>query len=226
MGKPIIIQIGATYNRLTIISEAERSNCNQRRVNVKCDCGKLKVVNLSSLMRGHTKSCGCLQREAIIKIAFKHGNSEHPLNGLWNDIKKRCYNPHSVAFHNYGGRGIKMCDKWRSSFDAFFKWAISNGWAEGLEIDRINNNGDYEPANCHFVTKHQNMMNRRVTIYLEYKGETKTMYEWAKIKGLTYKVLKDRITKLKWDVSKALENKKLLPHEHKKLLSPIPRDSI
>ena len=125
----------------------------------KCSCGKLKEINSSSLLRGLTKSCGCLRKKISAKNSTSHGLSKHKLYNVWNTMKSRCSNKKHNRYHRYGGRGIIVCKKWKENFVEFYKWAISNGWKEGLQIDRKNNDGNYCPSNCRFVTNIENYRN-------------------------------------------------------------------
>ena len=217
MGKYYNIKTGEKHNRLTIVKEVEK-NKNCRMVLVLCNCGKEKIVGLSAVVNGYTKSCGCLQKETMNKILGKHHLCNDPLYDIYYDIKKRCYNKKTIGYKNYGGRGIIMCNEWIDDVVAFINWGYNNGYENNLQIDRINNDGNYTPVNCRWVSRHENKMNRRNTIYLEYKGERKTMYDFALQFGMEYKLLKDRIFKLKWDVQIALETKKITPHGYKKCL--------
>ena len=90
----------------------------------------------------------------------KHGLSRHRLYGVWRGMKLRCYNEKHEGYKNYGGRGIQVCDEWKSDFASFYEFCISKGWQKGLEIDRINNDGDYKPDNCRFVTPKENNQNK------------------------------------------------------------------
>lgn len=124
----------------------------------------------------------------------------HRLYNLWVTMRTRCNNPHRKKYKDYGGRGIKVCDEWNRSAKAFCEWALSNGYAEGLQLDRINNDKGYGPDNCRWVTPKQNSRNRRDTVYLTVNGETKcvsewceqisisqyTVYWWVKKKGVEY----------------------------------------
>lgn len=112
---------------------------------------------------------------------FTHGFSKtNPrLFGLWETMRTRCNNKNRDKYMDYGGRGITVCDEWNNSAEAFCEWALSNGYKDGLQIDRIDNNKGYEPSNCRFVTPKQNSRNRRNTVYLTVNGETKCVSEWC-----------------------------------------------
>ena len=126
---------------------------------------------------------------------------EHPLRGVWCSMKARCYNVKNKAYKNYGGRGIEVCDEWRYASKTFFDWALSNGWQQGLELDRKDNNGNYCPSNCRFVTPMGNARNRRSNIVITAWGETKVLKEWAiDIRCLiTEGGLRNRYRRGKWD---------------------------
>ncbi|MBR6613178.1 MAG: hypothetical protein IKK84_00235 [Clostridia bacterium] len=128
-------------------------------------------------------------------------------------MKARCYNKNVERYKNYGGRGIKVCDEWRDDFMAFYQWAIKNGYQDSLTLDRKNVNGDYEPSNCRWVTKETQANNTTRNHYISYKGETKTIAEWARVKGIPYKALFKRIND-GWEVEKAL-NTEYRPNSRK-----------
>lgn len=94
-------------------------------------------------------------------------------------IKERCYNPNSKSYHRYGGRGIKMCDEWLQNYENFEKWALSHGFMPELAIDRIDNDGNYSPDNCRFVTLKENNQKRRTAVYYTINGETKNLQQWC-----------------------------------------------
>lgn len=154
------------YGRLTTISEPERrlnsynSKCTTW-VTAKCDCGNIKEYRLSCIKTGHTKSCSCLQKEVTSNRSIKHSQRFHPLWKVWRNIKTRCYNKKNNQFKDYGGRGIYICDEWRNDFKVFYDWGIANGWGKALTIDRVKNDGNYEPSNCRFVTRKTNNRNKR-----------------------------------------------------------------
>ncbi len=122
-----------------------------------CDCGNETVVRKGNLQRGQTKSCGCLHQDTTVV----HGLCKHPLYYIYYAMKNRCYNDKTKEFKDYGGRGIKVCNEWKNDFKIFYDWAIANGWKHGLHIDRIYNDGNYEPSNCQFVTPRESASNTR-----------------------------------------------------------------
>lgn len=169
MPQRIEIASGTRFKMLTVINEIEpriRSNGKIRRVLLcRCDCGVEKKILFQSFTVGRVASCGCLQKKIVKEGAFarKHGLSAHPLFTVWKRMIERCTVPNSKNYGNYGGRGISVCDAWINNPEAFVKWCLTNGWQYGLEMDRRNNNGNYDPSNIRFVTRHVNMMNRRCT---------------------------------------------------------------
>lgn len=132
-----------------------------------------------------------------------------PTYVCWFSMKARCYNPRTINYADYGGRGITVCQRWRESF-ANFLADMGQRPADGMELDRKDNNGNYTPANCRWVTAKVNARNRRSNRMLTYRGETHTMAEWAEIAGLPQRILKARM-KLGWSVEEAISRPKL-PH--------------
>lgn len=120
-------------------------------------------------------------------------------------MKDRCYNPKDKRYKNYGGRGIKICDEWLHSFESFYEWSLKNGYQDGLTIDRIDVNGNYEPNNCRWATWDVQCNNRTNNVYIEYNGEIKTLKQWCDILNIDYKKAHNRIHKLKWDAKRAFE---------------------
>lgn len=156
--------IGQTFHRLTVVADAGyyQEPHGQRRLRWECicECGNTAIVTGKHLKSGNTKSCGCLQRESVIKMNYRHGLCGNPIHHLWNTMRRRCNDPNQKSHTRYKDRGIIVCDEWLNSFTAFYGWALSHGWKQGLQIDRIDNNGNYEPSNCRFVTSRENALNR------------------------------------------------------------------
>lgn len=157
--------IGEKFGKLKVLSENnKRTKSREKRYNCLCDCGKEVVVRGSSLKSG-TKSCGCIRIEMLTKRATSHGFCGHELHHKWNSMRYRCLNENTKRYFRYGGRGIKVCPEWETDFETFYKWAITAGWQPGLTIDRIDNNGDYTPENCRFVSIAQNNRNMGHSAY-------------------------------------------------------------
>ena len=139
-------------------------------------CGKHKRARIMYVNSGRIKSCGCQKMKWSMDKRRKHGLSKHPLYSVYGLMIDRCYNDSNKRYHRYGGRGISVDNAWRYNFVLFYNWALSNGYKKGLQIDRINNNGNYEPNNCRFVTGNVNQSNRDVgkNCPFGYKGVVKT----------------------------------------------------
>lgn len=168
---------GMRSGRLVAISFSHTiCNDKNRRTywNFKCDCGNVKVLRVDTVFsKTHpVLSCGCLKKEQDNKnlnrkgckpkdINCIHSRVKNNLYSRWEGMKRRCYNKKFKHYKNYGGRGIKICDEWLYDFDSFYYWAISHGYKKELEIDRIDNDGDYSPENCRFITHKENMNNQR-----------------------------------------------------------------
>lgn len=188
---------GQRFGRLTALYRLNNYHDTHSYWLCVCDCGNLKEVYLGSLRSGATTSCGCLVK--------KHGKSYDKLYRSWLCAKNRCSNTNDEHYTDYGARGIKVCDEWENDFVAFYKWAINNGYKEGLTIDRIDVNGNYEPSNCRWATRKQQARNRRNNKYFTYCGETHCLSEWCEILGINYNTVCTRINKLNWSIERALE---------------------
>ena len=159
------------FGRLLVLSRAETINKRTMWLCI-CDCGEEKKIRSDSLISKNTMSCGCLNDELVTKNFTKHGLRCHPLYDVHKNIKQRCLNKNNSVYSDYGGRGITICDEWKDDFKPFYDWAINNGYKRGLEIDRTDNNGNYEPLNCRFVDRRKNILNtrKRVTNTSGYVG--------------------------------------------------------
>ena len=173
---------GQRFGRLVVLELVGTDKRRNRVWKCKCDCGNIVNVQGSYLTsHHHTQSCGCLMRETTSKTMTTHGKTGTRLYMVWKGMNARCRNPNHITYHNYGGRGIKVCDEWLD-FSVFEKWALENGYDETAKrgkctIDRIDVNGDYEPSNCRWVDQKTQMNNcrprKRKNSFLRGKEETK-----------------------------------------------------
>ena len=139
------------------------------------------------------------------KNAVKHGLSNTRLHRIWHSMYCRCYYKSTNQYKNYGGKGIKVCEEWKhiEGFVNFYKWAMANGYKDGLTLDRIDNEKNYSPQNCRWVTYKQQCRNRTNNVYYTFKGETKTSKEWCEIYNISQTTLNDRL-KRNWTLEQAL----------------------
>jgi hypothetical protein len=147
---------GQRFGKLVVVSMAGKTKYWDRKWLCKCDCGGDALVLGGNLKRGHTTSCGCSRIDAITS----HGGCGSRLYTIWSLMIRRCEKEYDGRYHRYGGRGISVCDEWRNSFEVFRDWAMENGYEPTLTIDRINNDGNYEPANCRWATLKDQAQNR------------------------------------------------------------------
>lgn len=203
---------GQRFGRLVAISRAGAIDGTALWL-CKCDCGNEKKIRLTNLKQG-TKSCGCLnveiapergKKSKLGERSKKHGDFGTKLYGVWAGMKRRCLNPNTHYYREYGGRGIKVCDEWME-YLGFKEWAMQNGYSEGLTIDRIDVNGNYEPSNCRWTTMQEQQRNRRDNVRLEYQGHVYSGDEIAEITGLKVRTIRGRIER-GWDVERIITTK-------------------
>lgn len=160
MSARIPIYNGARYGRLVVIRTASRLR-GHRRYRCECECGRQVTVRRDNLADGSTRSCGCLEAESRGKSSVTHGLSKHPLYKVWQGMRNRCYNERQPHYPRYGGRGIRVCARWLGP-DGFPNFLADMGERpDGLSLDRIDNDGDYEPGNVRWATASQQALNRR-----------------------------------------------------------------
>jgi len=156
----MIYTSGQTLGTVTFVKDAP-SRSKIRRATFLCHCGNEFDSDVSSVKRGNAKSCGCIHKANVKRRATTHGLYNHPLHSVWTNLKARCSNESNTSYVHYGARGISVCHEWSTSFRSFYDFCITHGWEKGLQIDRRNNDGNYEPLNCHFITSAENKRNTR-----------------------------------------------------------------
>lgn len=195
------IETGQTYGRLTAIRPVGRKGHNLYWL-FRCKCGTETEATASNVASKKTLSCGCLRRET--KSNLRHGMSHTPTHNTWRSMIQRCSDPGKDNYKHYGARGIVVCDRWQV-FENFL--ADMGGRPEGTTIDRIDNDGDYEPGNCRWATQTTQVRNQSGTSMVLYCGEQIPLAEAAEKVGLSYALVHTRIHRLGWSVDRALNTK-------------------
>lgn len=193
------------FGRLIVIKRMENNKFNQVQWLCKCDCGNETIVTANTLKTKNTRSCGCLKKEQDkINIAKKtHNMSNTRLYNIWRGMKSRCNCSTNKKHKFYYDKGIKVCDEWKNNFINFYNWAINNGYKEDLTIDRINNDGNYEPNNCRWATYAEQNNNQSNNIKINYKGKEWKIKELSEKYNIKRATLCDRL-KRGWTIQKAL----------------------
>lgn len=184
---------GARFGRLTIVGKHSDSPRDGDYWDVICDCGTRTIKSGRNLLYYGTSSCGCLAKEKAAQLKKKHEKYKHPLYSHWNNMKTRCLNENRAQYKDYGGRGITICDEWLHDFESFYEWSIKNGFHEGLSLDRIDVNGNYEPSNCKWSTHIEQSNNKRTNHIISVRGEDVTMAEAARKYNVSYGTVRNRI---------------------------------
>lgn len=173
---------GNRFGKLIVIEDAIKlPNKTQNYCFVKCDCGNTKHIMKSSLIHAKTLSCGCIHKEWLIDRSKKHGLCGTKIYKLFRGIVSRCYYKKNKGYMYYGGRGISIHNEWLENPMCFYDWAMQNGYKEGLSIERIDVNGNYEPSNCKWIPTIEQSMNTRRTIYIDYNNKKYRLHELCKI---------------------------------------------
>ncbi len=190
--------IGKKFGRLLVISLNEEMTKAKSKTfwNCKCECGNTKTISGHELMSGKIKSCGCFRNENNKKMHIKHNGSGTKLYKVWCSMRGRCNCVTDKKYNIYGGRGITICEEW-NDFKNFNDWALANGYREGLTIDRIDVNGNYEPSNCRWVNNKVQSNNRRNNIIINIDGVEHTLMQWCEIlkPELTFETISRRYHK-------------------------------
>ena len=177
----------------------------RRQAMFKCVCGNNFIAQVYKVKTFETQSCGCLHKKATSEANSRHNLKNHKLYGVWSSMKARCYNPNTTQFKDYGAKGVIVCKEWQDSFLPFFRWAMENGWTEGLQLDKdIKGTGlIYSPNGCIFVTPKLNSNKRSTSRYITFDGQTKTVSEWATHFNISLKNLYQRMSR-GWSFEKSI----------------------
>lgn len=194
---------GKRFGRLVVLNREGTTDNRHTIWHCKCDCGNECTALATNLKRGLVKSCGCLKKEITRNRAMIHGMTGTRLHRIWKLMHRRCYNLSDPKYPQYGGRGIHICEEWKTDFLAFYYWSTTNGYADNLSIDRIDVNGPYSPDNCRWATNRIQSNNRTTNVILEYHGIVHTAEEWACITGIPGNTIRARIER-GWSVEQAI----------------------
>lgn len=188
MGQPKIEMRGKKFGRLTVIEYAGTKGRRRTLWKCSCDCGNTVVVDGDHLRSGHTKSCGCINKERIAKLNYKNGFANTRLQYAYLNMKNRCLRKNHHEYSYYGARGITICDEWLGckGFENFCVWAISNGYRDDLSIDRIDNDKGYSPDNCRWVDRFVQANNKRNNRYVKINSEIGTVANMARKYNIDY----------------------------------------
>ena len=200
---------GQKFGRLTVVERRENyidpKGKQRSKWRCECECGNIVDVVGSVLKNGHTKSCGCLRKETSVAVNRTHGMIDTPIYKEWENMKARCYIKSSSRYHRYGARGITVCDRWRNSFEAFYEDVskLPHFGECGYTINRIDNDGNYEPNNVEWADKITQANNTSTNHYVTYKGKTQTIAQWAREFHIGSATLLYRL-KAGWNIERAL----------------------
>jgi hypothetical protein len=194
--------VGKKFNRLLVVKKAGRKNYKVMWECV-CDCGNTTFVNTFYLINSKIRSCGCLHKEQLIERNTTHNQRHTKLYETWKKMRDRCNRPNATQYKDYGGRGIKVCEEWDKSFQAFYDWSYANGYDDNLTIDRIDNNKGYSPDNCRWATYKEQMRNKRTNHIITYKNQPQCISKWCEELNLSYSAVTGRLRR-GWSVEKAL----------------------
>lgn len=205
--------IGQRFGMLTVtgITHKQIGQYNRAVWVLKCDCGNEKTALPTEIASGRCRSCGCFHDARCKEKAtkFKHHVHEYKrLYGIYNGIKRRCFNKKEPRYKDYGARGITMCEEWLNpidGFDNFVEWALSHGYSDELTIERDDVDGDYCPENCSWITLAEQRYNQRGTIWVDYKGEHIQLMKLCERLGISYDTVHDRYRHRGWTIERAIE---------------------
>lgn len=190
-------------SRWTFLSHVAAEQGSRRLVQVQCSCGTVAVHRRDSILSGNSRSCGCLRSEEFAAARTTHGHTKGCRGGrgvpvskeycAWQNAKRRCYSPRNASFASYGGRGIKVCERWRESFATFFD--DMGAAPHGFSLDRIDPDGDYEPSNCRWADDDAQRNNQRRSRRLSWHGEVMTLAQLSRRTGVSRSCIDKRLAR-------------------------------
>lgn len=196
---------GQKFNYLTAIKFVEYNKQSHNCMWLfKCDCGKDVILSKSNVKTGHTKSCGCYNQKVASERLTTHNKTNTKVYRTWSNMKRRCYDKNNKAYIRYGNKGITVCDRWLKSFENFYE-DMGEPPTTKHTIDRIDNNGNYEPSNCRWATQKQQNRNYSRNIDITINNKTHCLMEWCEIYNRPYDLVRQRIKKLGWNPIHALQ---------------------
>jgi len=211
---PIEEEIGKRYGRLTVVEFSHYKELKKGTLKIykcMCDCGKQCCISRTSLRVGNTKSCGCLQQDMASSSSTKHGLARKcPEYTSWMQMKARCLNAKHKSWPWYGGRGITIANEWIDDFKLFFSY-VGPKPSPKHSIDRINNNGNYEPGNVRWATSSAQNSNKRSNRIISFNGKSQTLSQWARDLGINQATLGERIDERGWSIDDALSHGPVCP---------------
>lgn len=203
MGRKLNLK-GQRFGRLIVIKETNKRSGGNVVWECLCDCGKNTFVITSSLTNKRTKSCGCFWKLKFFKANITHGKSSSPEYVIWENVIQRTTNKNHTSYEHYGGRGIKICERWLK-FENFYEDMGER--PKNKTLDRINNDGGYCPENCRWATRKEQQRNRRNNRLITFRGETKCVSEWSEELKIKPDTLLSRINHYSWSIERALTTK-------------------
>ena len=181
--------VGTVFSRFTVTGEALRVD-GELLLPVLCQCGTSKWVSKHNLLAGRSQSCGCLNAELVRARCQKYPTGSTATYSIWFAMVRRCTNPADPNYKNYGGRGVAVCPRWSEFMNFYDDMGVA---PKGLSLDRLDNSLGYSKANCDWVSRRANLMNRRNTVRVDYRGEQKTLYELSALCGVPWANLYKRL---------------------------------
>lgn len=203
-----LIKVGDRFGRWHVISAVPKLKPGGHNLwRCKCECGQLGIVQAATLRNGRSRSCGCYAG----KVSTTHGQTKTPEYKSWCGMKERCLNSRATGFKRYGGRGIQVCDRWLTSFENFLA-DMGRRPSVHHTLDRLDNNGHYEPSNCQWATASQQASNRRSTRFITFQHKRLPLKAWCKLLDIRYSTTRDRLER-GWPIHEAFSHPARMPRK-------------